>query len=111
MRRRSRWCFPKAVMIDERAEGRVKGRGRDEYHHLIARTGRIHIRLSWEGDYDMMLMTHEAFTQRVDGASPLEIDLSPKRSDDRAGNRDRGGVVHAPGGRGAAYELTVEWEG
>jgi hypothetical protein len=97
-------------MIEERAEGRLKGGSRDEYHHLIARTGRIRIRLTWEGEYDMMLMTHESFTQRVDGASPLEI-TSPL-VDVALGNalEIEVGSFTLPEGEEQAYELTVEWE-
>jgi hypothetical protein len=102
--------FPEKRFVEDSVEGKLLGRSRGEFYHELARTGRLTIRLTWKGDNTMMLMTHQAFTQRVDGASPLTITYPV--NDAMQGRHVEIDVTSfdLPEGAECAYEVTLDWE-
>jgi hypothetical protein len=65
--------FPAKKYVEKTKKATLVGGWTNEYFHAIARPGEITLRLVWELDEPMMLMTHGPFVRRVDGKSPLEI--------------------------------------
>lgn len=102
--------FPKKQFVEDSIAGTLKGRSSGEFYHKLARTGRLTIRLTWKGDNTMMLMTHQSFTQRVDGASPLVI--TQPVNDAMQGREVEINVTSFDllEIEECAYEVTLDWE-
>jgi hypothetical protein len=78
--------------------------------HKISRIGQVTIRLQWQTDVSMMLMTHGPFVRRVDGASPLVISMPV--NDAMLGRELKVEVTsfELSVGVECPFELTVDWE-
>ncbi len=102
--------FPDKIMIDESREAMLVGGARDESYHTLARTGVLTVRLSWDADTTMMLMTHGAIVRRVDGASPLEISFPVNDAMFGKEVQIEVGSFQLKEGEECPFELTLDWE-
>jgi hypothetical protein len=103
--------FPEKELVDEGLHrGTLTGGGREERYLSIDRTGRLVIRLEWRSAAMMMLMTHDAHTQRVDGRSPLEIAFDVAENMRGRELQIEVGSFQLREGEKCPFDLTIDWD-